>query len=120
MIRNPKVLLLAAATITLASLLVWLATERHFYTKFQVVEEVTVPVEADDPLAATGFYDDEIRHETVRRDAFHFGLLPTPPGLFDKHALSVMSFSGPAWAFALALIWLRSRRSRRREALATN
>jgi hypothetical protein len=45
----------------------------------------------------------------VSRPAFRFGLLPTPQGLFDRHALSVVSVTAPLWGLTLAA-WLWSRR----------
>ncbi len=109
----PRRLVAAAALVTVATLVTWLATDRHVYTKFAVVEEVERPVADDDPLAETGFYDGPTRRQIVRREEFHLGLLPTPRTLLDKHALSVLSLVGPAWALALGLRWWTGRRSRR-------
>jgi len=105
-----KTLLISSIAITIACMILWIATDRHYYTKYQVVETVSVEIAEDDPLAATGFYDDTEsgaagNTETVARDSFHFGLLPTPNGLFDKHAISVISILGPFWALtALAFV----------------
>ena len=107
-----KAIFLAAAIITASLLIAWLATGRHYYTKYQVVESVRAPVDPDDPLAGTGFYDEESRIETVTKQEFHLGLLPTPQGLLDKHGLSVISILIPTWFCALALAWWLRRRRR--------
>ncbi len=109
--RSSPVLL--AAVLTIGTLVTWFATGRHYYTKFEVVEKMKVPVATDDPLAGTGFYDNDSLETTVRRDEFHLGLLPTPQGLFDKHILSVVSILGPVWVLCLALLWWLRRRRRR-------
>ena len=93
------VTLILTLLITVGCLVVWGATGRHYYTKYQVIEQVEVEVAADDPLAAAGFYDDQRPQvQTVTRDEFHFGLLPTPRGLFDKHMLSLLTVISPLWA----------------------
>ena len=101
-------LLVASILVTVGAVALWLGTGRDAYTKFQVVETVAVEVDPDDPLAAAGFYD-EGQTETVSRPAFRFGLLPTPQGLFDRHAVSVVSVAGPLWGLTL-VAWLWSRR----------
>jgi len=96
--------------ITLASLMVWQATGGDAYTKFTVVERVEVKTQADDPLSGTGMFDEaEPRYETMRRDEFRLGLLPTPQGLFDKHAISVASVVGPVWVLSLGGWWIKRR-----------
>ena len=112
--RASKTLLIAAVAVTGIALGVWVATERHTLTKFKVVEEARVPVGADDPFAGTGFYDDEVRTETLVKDEFHLGLLPS--GKLDRNALSVASLSGPPWALAAGLILWRRRRRKRSDA----
>lgn len=103
---------IAALVITLATLVTWVATGRDAYTKFQIVERTKSSVDADDPLAGTGFYEDEAAQEKiVVRDEFHLGLFPTPQGLFDKHMLSVASILGLTWGVWLAA-WLARRMSR--------
>lgn len=103
-------ILAVALLMSLAVLAVWLATGADAYTKFTVVEQQPRVIDPDDPLAATGFYDDAedgtADLQTVTRDEFRLGLLPTPQGLFDKHALSVASLLGPVWAAALLGLWL--------------
>jgi hypothetical protein len=101
-----------AALITLAALVTWQATGGDVYTKYQVVENVETAVDPDDPLAAAGFYGDESPTETITRDTFRFGLLPTPGGIFDKHIVSVVSVCGPVWVIALLAVWLARRRNR--------
>ena len=96
---------------TLITVSVWIGTNRHFYTKFEVVDTVEQDIDPDDPLAGTGFYDDEMVETTVTRAEFHLGLLPTPSGLLDKHAVSVVSILGPAWALALGWWWWARRRT---------
>lgn len=105
-----KAILLAAAIITVASLALWVATGRHAYTKFVVVERVEATIDPDDPFAATGFYDDSAPTETITRDEFHLGLLPVPERLIDKHMLSVASLTGAVWLVALPAAWLIRRR----------
>jgi len=100
---------------TIASLAVWAATDRHYYTKFRVVEEVERQVDTDDPFANTGLYE-EGQTETVARDEFHLGLLPTPQGIFDKHAMSVLTFAAPPWVVAGALAFVARRQRRQAEA----
>jgi len=107
---RPMIALLLAAAITLAALLTWQATGGDYYTKFEVVEQVQVDVDPDDPLADAGFYEGETTIETVHRDDFRFGLLPTPNGLFDRNALSVVSVSAPMWVGAIGMAWWSRRR----------
>jgi hypothetical protein len=104
-------LLYPAILITVITVGLWIATDRHSYTKFEVVETVQAPVQEDDPLAGTGFYDEGTQEKTVHRAEFHLGLLPTPRGLFDKHALSVMTILTATWGFYLGLLLLSRRRS---------
>ncbi len=110
--RTSKFTLLTVALITLGAVIMWQATGGDWYTKFQVVEQVETVPESDDPLAAAGFYDGERTTETVTRDEFHFGLLPTPSGIFDKHALSVASVTAPVWIIGLGIVWIDRRRNR--------
>ncbi|KAA0223893.1 hypothetical protein EDS67_25280 [candidate division KSB1 bacterium] len=108
MTKQTKIILVLAALITLATLITWQMTGGDYYTKFEVVEQITAPVEQNDPLAAAGFYEGTPRMQTVTRPEFHLGLLPTPRGLFDKHALSVVSIVSPSWFIAIALVlWRR-------------
>jgi len=108
------IVLLAAVALTATALGAWWITDRHYYTKYEVVEQVEVALDADDPLVLAGFYDERARVETVRRREFHLGLLPVPQGVFDKHALSVLTLVAPAWLLCLPLAWwLRHRRDRR-------
>lgn len=105
-----------AVVVTSATLVTWLATGGDYYTKYEVIEEVRTPLDADDPLAATGFYEGTSQTQTVVRNEFRFGLLPTPQGVFDKHAISVASFAVPSWIVAVGVAWwpqLRRKRRRR-------
>ncbi len=105
-------LIVFAGVVTVGTLVTWLATGRHYYTKFEIVENVEVPLEEDDPLAGTGFYDEDAAEVTVTRDEFHLGLLPTPQRLLDRHALSVISILGSTWGVCLTLLWWLARRKR--------
>jgi len=107
---STRILAVVASVLTLAATIGWLATDRHHFTKFAVVEEVELAVPEDDPLAETGFYDEGTKTEPVRRKEFHLGLLPTPQGIFDRHAISVLSICGPLWALAAAAFLWRRRR----------
>ncbi len=97
--------------VTVATLLVWQMTNGDAYTKYTVVEKVTQDVAEDDPLAGTGFFDnDEPRLVTVQRQEFRLGLLPTPQGLFDKHMLSVATILGVIWPVSLLGWWVARRK----------
>jgi len=104
-----KLVVYTAATITLASIAVRQATGGDWYTKYQVVEQVESPMDHHDPLAAAGFYEGNTVTETVTRNEFRFGLLPTPAGILDKHLVSVISIVAPLWVFALAILWQHKR-----------
>ncbi len=107
--KQAKIFLVLAALITLATLLTWQMTGGDYYTKFEVVEQIAAPVEANDPLAAAGFYEGTSQTQTVTRREFRLGLLPTPSGLLDKHTVSVASIVSPVWVIAIALVWWRRR-----------
>ena len=108
-----KILLGLAALVTLVSIITWQATGGDYYTKFEVVEQVEKPLDPDDPLVAAGFYEGISQTETVTRKEFHLGLLPTPSGLIDKHAISVVSLAAPLWLLAGGCLWWQVRRQRR-------
>ncbi len=107
-------LLNIAGVLTLAALITWLATGAHPYTKYQEVTREQSSAGADDPFAETGFYDADTVTRTVKKDVFYFGLLPTPQGLFDKHAVSVVSVVVPVWLIVggFALMRWRSAKTR--------
>ncbi|MBD3257283.1 hypothetical protein GF377_02530 [candidate division GN15 bacterium] len=107
------------AVLTLTVVVTWQATGGDWYTKYQVVEQVTAKADPDDPLVAAGFYDDGATTKTVTRDEFRLGLLPTPSGVFDKHAVSVASIAGPLWLLGLGVFWYDRRRSRRGRVVKT-
>jgi hypothetical protein len=111
--RRAKIAIGIAVVVTLATVVVWQATGGDYYTKFQVVEEIESETDPDDPLAAAGFYDGDSSTEVVTRDEFRFGLLPTPEGVFDKHAVSVASISGPVWLGAIGFAWWARRKEKR-------
>ena len=108
-------ILVATLFVTIGAFTVWAATGFHWYTKYQVVEivEKEAPAE-DDIFADTGLYEGETLTETVQKDSFHLGLLPTPQGLFDKHALSVGSLVGPAWLLSGVVLFIGWRKNRRK------
>lgn len=110
--------ILTAWAITVATLVTWVATGRDAYTKFEVVEHATRRVDESDPLAGTGFYDDEsAQDEVIVRDEFHLGFLPTPQGFFDKHLISVGSILGLTWGLWLLAWWVRRHRKTASRAL---
>ncbi len=108
-----KITLIAVAAVTIGSLALWQATGGDWYTKFEVVKQVESEPDANDPLAAAGFYDGQKETKTVVENEFRFGLLPTPAGLLDKHALSVASVNAPVWVLGAGIIWYR--RSKRQK-----
>ncbi len=108
--KQSKLILASTLFITLASVMTWQLTGGDYYTKFEIVEEIAQPLDPNDPLAAAGFYDGGAK-QTVVRDEFRLGLLPTPSGLFDKHLLSVASIVAPVWLLALVLLWRGRRRN---------
>ena len=101
-----------AGLITLATLATWRITGGDAYTKYQINVVEERKLDESDPLYGTGFYENDIVKETVTRNEFRLGLLPTPEGLFDKHIISVLTILGPVWGFAL-LYWLIQRRKRK-------
>ena len=105
-----------ASAVTLAAIVVWQATGGDYYTKFEVVEEADAKVDPDDPLASTGFYEGDSVKQVMTRDEFRLGLLPTPEGLFDKHAVSVASITGPVWLGAIGFVWWTRRRTKHYDA----
>ena len=115
MSRIGKSILILAVVVTVASLVTWQATGGDWYTKFEVVEQVEAKPDPADPLAAAGFYDGDTVTRAQSRDEFRLGLLPTPSGLLDKHALSVATLTGPLWALGLALAWFSRRRLKLQE-----
>lgn len=110
--KQSKIVLSIVAILTLASVITWQATGGDWYTKYEVVEQVVSKADPNDPLVAAGFYEGGTTTETVTRDEFRLGLLPTPAGIFDKHALSVASVSGPLWVFGIGFVWFQRRKRR--------
>jgi len=113
MSKATHILLITSAIISIGAVLLWQGTGGDYYTKFQVVEQVERKIDPNDPLAAAGFYDTESTVETVRRDEFRFGLLPTPSGLFDRHILAVLSVAGPFWGITFISIFVDLKRRRK-------
>lgn len=111
MAKSAKNIFMLAGLLTVAALVTWQATGGDAYTKFQVVEQVERKLAADDPLAGTGLYPDDKVVETVTKDEFRFGLIPTPVGLLDKNAISVVTIVVPVWIFALVFWWYMRRRA---------
>ncbi len=114
MSRTMLKLLVTAVVVTVATLGTWLATGAHPYTKYQDVTREEVPTDENDPFANAGFYDDDTVTQTVKKDVFYFGLLPTPQGLLDKHVISVVSVVVPVWSIVGVIALLRWRTRRRR------
>lgn len=109
-----RIVIGAVLFLTIASIVTWQATGGDWYTKYVVVEQVESQPDPNDPLVAAGFYDGGSTTQTVARDEFRFGLLPTPAGIFDKHVLSVASVTGPLWALGVGFVFIQWRRSRHR------
>ncbi len=107
-------LLVIAVVLTVAAFGLWLATGAHPYTKYQDVTRQELPTDEDDPFAEAGFYDGDTVTRTVKKNVFYFGLLPTPQGVFDKHALSVVSVVVPVWLIVGGISLIRWRARRRR------
>ncbi len=114
MSRTMLKLLVIAVVLTVAALGLWLATGAHPYTTYQDVTRVETPTAEDDPFAEAGFYDGDTVTQTVKKNVFYFGLLPTPQGVFDKHGLSVVSVVGPVWLIVGGVTLMRWRARRRR------
>ncbi len=107
-------LLVIAVVLTVAAFGLWLATGAHPYTKYQDVTRQELPADEDDPFAEAGFYDGDTVTRTVKKNVFYFGFLPTPQGVFDKHALSVVSVVLSVWLFVGGISLIRWRARRRR------
>ncbi len=114
MSRTMLNLVVISVLLTVAALGTWLATGAHPYTKYQDVVREEVLADEDDPFAEAGLYDGETVTQTVKKEVFYFGLLPTPQGLFDKHALSVVSVVVPVWLIVGGISLVRWRARRRR------
>lgn len=110
-----KPLLIAASALTVAILLLWQATGGDYYTKFEVVEEVEEQLDSSDPLADSGFYDAGTVTKTISRKEFRLGLLPVPQGLFDRHAISVITILFPLWFMTFVFLWFTNHRRSRGE-----
>ncbi len=103
--------------VTVGALGLWASTNYHAYTKYEVVERVAIEVDEDDPFAGTGLFEGKGGapvYQTVQRESFHFGILPTPQGLLDKHIVSVLTVVAPVWFLSLAFLGLVAWRLRRR------
>jgi hypothetical protein len=115
-----QTIIFIAIFISAAALVTWQATGGDYYTKFEVIEQVEVPIDQNDPLAQTGFYEGDTHTETVRKSGFRMGLLPTPSGLIDKHLVSVTSIVVPTWLIAFIVIWKIRRDNRFKTATLSN
>lgn len=98
-------------TLTVLIIIFWQITGGDFYTKYQVVEEIEKKLDQSDPLVAAGFYDNSTVTETIVKDEFRLGLLPTPSGIFDKHSLAVVTMLAPIWFLSL-IIFFHQRKNR--------
>ena len=111
-----KPLIAIAGIVTAIAISLWVTTGVHPYTKFEDVVQEEIQIDADDPFAEAGFYDeDETITQVVTKDVFYFGLLPTPQGILDRHALSVVSIIIPVWlvvGFIAIKRWRTSRKIR--------
>jgi hypothetical protein len=115
MSRLTKAVFGVAVLVTVAALSLWQLTGGDYYTKFEVVEQIEKTLDPNDPLVEAGFYDGTTTTETVARKDFRFGLLPTPRGVLDKHAASVVSVVTPLWLLGIAvLFWNRRAAARSR------
>jgi len=112
--KQSKLALAIVAILTLASVITWQATGGDWYTTYEVVEQVESKADPNDPFVAAGFYEGDATTETITRDEFRFGLLPTPASVFDKHALSVASVTGPLWVLGLGFLFLQRHKAKRR------
>jgi hypothetical protein len=106
-------LLIAAVLLTVGVLFVWQFTGGDYYTKFEVVEEVEEKLDPSDPLADAGFYENNTATKTISRKEFRLGLLPVPQGIFDKHAVSVLTILFLIWGLAASSIWFIRRQTAR-------
>ena len=97
-------------TLTVLILILWQITGGDYYTKYQVVEEIEKELDQSDPLVAAGFYQSSTVTETIVKDEFRLGLLPTPTTLFDKHSIAVTTIIAPVW-FISAIIFFYRRRN---------
>lgn len=99
--------MIVTIALTFFILIFWQITGGDFYTKYQVVEEIEKELDPSDPLVAAGFYDNSTIIETIVKDEFRLGLLPTPSGIFDKHSLAVVTMLGPIWFISFMIFFLR-------------
>jgi hypothetical protein len=111
--KKSKTVMTIVVILTIASIVTWQATGGDWYTKYEVVEQVESKPDPNDPLVAAGFYESGTTTQTVTRNEFRFGLLPTPAGILDKHALSVASVTIPLWVLGLGFVWFQRRNARR-------
>lgn len=108
--RNTWVIAMAAM-LTFALVALWQVTGGDFYTKYEIVETNDKPIDPNDPLAAAGFYSGPGQTETVVRDEFRFGLLPSSVAPVDKHFVALSTLLPVIWAPVLIVFWrFRSRR----------
>jgi len=105
-----KKTIIVAAVLTILILVFWQITGGDFYTKYQVVEEIEKQLDQSDPLVAAGFYENNTATETIVKNEFRLGLLPTPSGIFDKHSIAVVTLLGVIWILPLIFCFLGSHR----------
>jgi hypothetical protein len=109
LIRN-KWVIAGAAILTFGLVALWQVTGGDFYTKYEVVVTSDKLVDPNDPLAAAGFYSGSDRTETVIRDEFRFGLLPTSVTPFDKHFVALSTMAPAIWVPVTMMLWWSHRR----------
>ncbi len=105
--RVTRKTMFAAIILSFIILIIWQITGGDFYTKYQVVEEIEKKLDQSDPLVAAGFYENSTITETIVKNEFRLGLLPTPSGIFDKHSLAVITMLTPIWFISIAIYFLR-------------
>lgn len=98
-------------TLTVLILIIWQMTGGDYYTKYQVVEEIEKELDQSDPLVVAGFYENSTVTETIVKDEFRLGLLPTPSSIFDKHVLAVTTVILPLW-FISVVVFIYQRKKR--------
>ena len=103
--REASFWVLVGLVATAGSLAAWGLTGAAWFTKYREVATERVALDPGDPLAGTGFYDDDIEERAVMREVVRVGLLPSGGG---GHLVSVLTVSAAGWAVSVAgLAWGR-------------
>ena len=109
--KTTKNTILAAIVLSAIIIIFWQVTGGDFYTKYQVVAEIEKKLDRSDPLVAAGFYDNGTTTETIVKDEFRLGLLPTPSGIFDKHSIAVITMITPIWLISFMMYFLKRQKT---------